>query len=90
LKAQGVAVFSLYPGTASTEGMVEYAKYDASVDLSQMETPQFTGRCVAALALDPKAIEDTGGILITAEVAQRYGFTDVDGKQPRSQRPELW
>ena len=90
LKPHGVAVFSLYPGMASTEGMVEYTKYDAMVDLGRMESPQFTGRCAAALALDPKAIEDTGKVLITAEVAERYGLTDVDGKQPRSQRAELW
>jgi len=90
LKAHNVAVFSLYPGTAATEGMIEYAKYDPRMDTSRMETPQFSGRCVAALALDPGAIEQTGSVLIAAEVAQRYGFTDVDGKQPRSERPELW
>jgi dehydrogenase/reductase SDR family protein 1 len=90
LKAHNVAVFSLYPGTASTEGMIEYAKYDPRVDISAMETPRFSGRCVAALALDPKAIEETGSVLIAAEVAQRYGFTDVDGKQPRSERAEKW
>jgi dehydrogenase/reductase SDR family protein 1 len=90
LKPHGVRVFSLYPGTTSTEGMVEYARYDPSVDISRMESPQFTGRCIAALALDPTAIEETGAILITAEVAEKYGLTDVDGKQPRSQRAELW
>ena len=90
LKAHNVAVFSLYPGTASTEGMIEYAKYDPRVDIGQMETPQFSGRCVAALASDPKAIEETGSVLIAAEVAQRYGITDVDGKQPRSERPDKW
>ena len=90
LKPHNVAVFSLYPGTASTEGMTEYAKYDPRVDISAMETPRFSGRCVAALALDPKAIEESGSVLIAAEVAQRYGFTDVNGKQPRSERPEKW
>lgn len=90
LKPHNVAVFSLYPGTASTEGMIEYAKYDPRVDISAMETPRFSGRCVAALALDPKAIEESGSVLIAAEVARRYGFTDVDGKQPRSERPEKW
>lgn len=90
LKAHNVAVFSLYPGTASTEGMIEYAKYDPRVDIGQMETPQFSGRCVAALASDPKAIEKTGSVLIAAEVAHRYGITDVDGKQPLSERSEKW
>ncbi len=90
LKDYGVSVFSLYPGQVSTEGMLEYAKYDKSIDVSNMESPQFIGRCVAALALDKNAIEHTGDILITAEVAEHYGITDVDGKQPKSLRSELW
>ena len=90
LKEHGVTVFSLYPGQVSTEGMHAYAKYDASVDLNKMETPQFIGRCVAALAQDEKAIENTGKILITAEVAAQYGFADIDGRRPTSQRAELW
>lgn len=90
LKPHNVAVLSLYPGTVSTEGMVEYAKYDPGVDLDAMETPQFSGRCVAALALDPGVIGETGSVLITAEVARRYGLTDMGGRQPRSERPEKW
>lgn len=90
LKEYGVSVFSLYPGNVKTEGMIEYAKHDKSIDLSKMESPQFVGRCVAALATDDNAIKETGEILITAEVAQRYGFTDIDGKQPTSLRDILW
>ncbi|WP_207647893.1 SDR family NAD(P)-dependent oxidoreductase [Alkaliphilus peptidifermentans] len=90
LKDYGVPVFSLYPGQVSTEGMIEYAKYDSNIDLGKMESPQFVGRCVAALANNENAIIDTGKVLITGEVAERYGFTDIDGKQPKSLRSELW
>lgn len=90
LKEHGIPVFSLYPGQVSTEGMVELAKYSSSIKISDMESPQFTGRCIAALAGDPEAINETGKILITAELAEKYGFTDIDGKLPRSLRPELW
>lgn len=90
LKEYNVPVFSLYPGQVSTEGMVEFAKYDSSVAIDKMETPQFVGRCIAALANDATAIKDTGKILITAEVAKKYGFADIDGKQPKSLRSELW
>lgn len=90
LKDHGVAVFSLYPGQVSTEGIVEYAKYYEDVDLSSMESPQFVGRCIAALSKDEKAIESTGKILITAEVAEQYGIIDIDGKQPKSHRNVLW
>ncbi len=90
LKEYNVPVFSLYPGQVSTEGMVELAKYNNSIDISKMESPQFVGRCIAALANDDNAIKDTGKILITSEVSERYGFTDIDGKQPKSLRAELW
>jgi dehydrogenase/reductase SDR family protein 1 len=74
LKDYGVSVFSLYPGQVSTEGMMEYAKFDSNIDVDKMESPQFVGRCVAALAKDEKAIIDTGKALTTAEVAQSYGL----------------
>lgn len=90
LKAYGIPVFSLYPGQVSTEGMIEYAKYNKDINIENMETPRFTGRCIAALATDPKAISRTGEILIAAEVAEYYGLTDVGGKQPKSLRAELW
>lgn len=51
---------------------------------------QFVGRCVAVLAQDENVIENTGKILITAEVAEQYGLTDIDGKNPKSQRAQLW
>ncbi|WP_432661959.1 SDR family NAD(P)-dependent oxidoreductase [Wukongibacter baidiensis] len=90
LKEYNVPVFSLYPGQVSTEGMIEFAKYNDSIDTSKMESPQFVGRCIAALGNDNNAIKDTGKILITAEMAENYGITDIDGKQPKSLRTELW
>ncbi|WP_094604007.1 3-oxoacyl-[acyl-carrier-protein] reductase FabG [Sporomusa silvacetica DSM 10669] len=90
LRQYGVTVISLYPDTVRTEGMIALAHQDKSIDLSDSESPQFVGRCVAALANDENIMNETGKILITAEVAQHYGFTDVDGRRPKSQREELW
>ena len=90
LKEYGIPVFSLYPGQVSTEGMIEFAKHSKDISIDNMESPQFTGRCIAALATDSNAISRTGEILITAEIAEHYGFADVDGKQPKSLRRELW
>ena len=90
LKPYGIPVVSLYPGQVSTEGMIEYAKYNKDINVGNMESPQFTGRCIAALANDQDIINETGKILITAELAEKYGFTDINGKQPRSLRAELW
>lgn len=90
LKPYGVTAVSLYPGTAATEGMLAFAAINPAIDLSTMETPQFTGRCVAALASDAACITHTGEVLIAAELALAYGFTDVNGKQPASERAKLW
>ncbi len=90
LEKYGVGVFSLYPGQVRTEGMVEYARHSEGVDLSKMETPQFVGRTVAALASDEDCLEWTGQILIAAELAQRYGISDINGSRPESLRALMW
>jgi dehydrogenase/reductase SDR family protein 1 len=75
-----ITVVSLYPGLVRTESVMEAADV---FDLSNSESPQFLGRAVAALAADPVRLERTGEVVIAAELAQDYGFTDVDGKRPR-------
>ena len=52
-------------------------------DLSNSESPEFIGRAVAALAHDPDSLRWAGRVLVAAAVAQDYGFTDMDGQQPR-------
>ncbi len=84
LKNYGVKMFSIYPGSVRTEGMLELAKYDPSLCLEEMETPQFVGRCIAALEQDDSIIEQNGEILRTAEIGLKYGFTDIDGRQPHA------
>ena len=37
----------------------------------------------AALARDPKVARWNGRVVVAAALAVEYGFTDVDGKQPR-------
>jgi hypothetical protein len=54
------------------------------LDLSNSESPQFIGRAIVALATDLDLMNKTGRVLIAAELAKDYGFTDIDGKQPRS------
>ena len=51
---------------------------------SNSESPEFIGRAVAALASDPDVMRHTGNVLVAAQVAREYGFTDIDGKQPRA------
>lgn len=80
LKNDHVAVVSLYPGLVRTEAVMKSAGF---FDMSNSESPQFIGRAVAALAADPDIMRKSGQVLVAAAVAQEYGFSDIDGKQPR-------
>ena len=80
LQEHNVAVVSLYPGLVRTEKIMEAAAF---LDLSNSESPQFIGRAVAALASDPDIMQKSGQVFVAAALAQEYGFTDVDEKQPR-------
>ena len=79
LRAHHVSVVSLYPGLVRTEKVMASAGW---LDLSNSESPRFVGRAVAALASDPRIMEKTGRVLIAAQLARDYGFSDVDGKMP--------
>ena len=39
-----------------------------------------------ALADDPEVMQRTGKVWVVAELAQEYGFDDIDGTRPRSLR----
>ena len=80
LKPHGVAAVSLYPGLVRTEKVMEAAQW---LDLSNSESPEFTGRAVVALATDPDVLRHTGKVLVVADLARAYGFTDIDGSTPR-------
>src|SRR5207249_7534444 len=79
LKPHGVTVVSLYPGLVRTELVLAAGVFD----LSNSESPEFIGRAVAALAGDPDVSRRTGAVLVAAALAGEYGFTDIDGRQPR-------
>lgn len=80
LRSHNITVVSLYPGLVRTERVMRVAK---NFDLSNSESPQFSGRVISALASDPKVMEKSGKILVAAQLALDYGIKDVDGKQPR-------
>jgi NAD(P)-dependent dehydrogenase (short-subunit alcohol dehydrogenase family) len=86
LAERGVTAVALYPGLVRTEAVLAAAEF---FDLSNSESPVFVGRAVAALAADSDVASLGGRALVAAELAQRYGFTDVDGRRPRSLRPDF-
>jgi dehydrogenase/reductase SDR family protein 1 len=80
LRPHGVAVVSLYPGLVRTEAVLAAGDH---FDLSNSESPQFIGRAVVALATDPAIMQRSGQVLVAAQLARAYGFTDIDGSQPK-------
>jgi NAD(P)-dependent dehydrogenase (short-subunit alcohol dehydrogenase family) len=79
LKKHNVVVVSVYPGLVRTEAVLSAGVFD----LSNSESPGFLGRVVAALADDDDPMRHSGKVLVAAQVAEEYGFTDIDGKLPR-------
>jgi NAD(P)-dependent dehydrogenase (short-subunit alcohol dehydrogenase family) len=55
---------------------------DAPSDFMLSESPRYIGRAVVALATDPKAMNKTGRVFSSWNLAREYGFTDLDGTQP--------
>lgn len=80
LREHHVAAVSLYPGLVRTESVLKAGDF---FDLSNSESPEFIGRAVAGLANDPVLMEKSGKVFVVAALALEYGFTDIDGKQPR-------
>ena len=79
LREHAVTVVSLYPGLVRTEAVLAAGVFD----LSNSESPEFLGRAVAALAVDPDRSRWTGRVVVAAALAEHYGFSDIDGRQPR-------
>jgi NAD(P)-dependent dehydrogenase (short-subunit alcohol dehydrogenase family) len=78
-----IAVVGLNPGFMRTERVRMYMTTEARkkaqrFDLS--ESPEFIGRAAAALAADTGVIGKTGQLLWASDLAQEYGFTDIDGR----------
>jgi NAD(P)-dependent dehydrogenase (short-subunit alcohol dehydrogenase family) len=85
----GVSTVSIWMGILLTErfrgafaghpeALAETAKH--------AETPEFTGHLINALFHDPDLAELSGHTVIGAELAQRYGITDEEGRRPPSHR----
>jgi NAD(P)-dependent dehydrogenase (short-subunit alcohol dehydrogenase family) len=82
LRRHGIAVVSLWPGLVLTERLRSQPDLESRFDTSGAETPRFTGRAAAALAADPEVLRFSGRALACRELADAYGFSDVDGRLP--------
>jgi NAD(P)-dependent dehydrogenase (short-subunit alcohol dehydrogenase family) len=96
LSVHNVTSVAITPGFLRTEAILEQfgvteanwqdaAEHNAQAKafgFQESETPNFVGRGIAALAADPQRAELSGGVYSSLTLSQRYGFTDVDGRQP--------
>jgi len=82
LRPFGVAVVSLWPGLVLTERTSRAKQALPTLNFAGAESQRFTGRAVAALAADPEALARSGRAFTSRELADAYGFRDVDGGLP--------
>jgi NAD(P)-dependent dehydrogenase (short-subunit alcohol dehydrogenase family) len=79
LRVHQIAVVALAPGFVRTE-RVEAAFAERPLP-ENLESPEYAGRAVAALASDANVLARSGQTLTVGQLAREYGFTDVDGRQ---------
>lgn len=95
LRSHHVAALAVTPGFLRSEEMLDYfgVKEENWKDAVKSgmphaehfmasETPFFIGRGIAALAADPDVFGKTGQSLGSWNLADEYGFSDVDGRRP--------
>jgi NAD(P)-dependent dehydrogenase (short-subunit alcohol dehydrogenase family) len=95
LAPHGATAVAITPGWMRSEIMLDgfgvtednwrdaLARVPPTFELS--ETPRYVGRAVAALAADPARSRWNQRSVSSGELAQEYGFTDIDGS-----RPDVW
>jgi NAD(P)-dependent dehydrogenase (short-subunit alcohol dehydrogenase family) len=80
LQPHQIAVVALAPGFVGTE-RVRAAFSAAGRGPVDLESQEYTGRAVVALAADANVMARSGRVLSVGQLAAEYGFTDVDGRQ---------
>jgi NAD(P)-dependent dehydrogenase (short-subunit alcohol dehydrogenase family) len=99
LEPYNVASVALWQGLTLTEkardNLAKMAsKMTSSVTGQAGSTVEHPGLVIAAMAADPDIMKRSGGVYITAELADEYGIVDIDGKTIQSVREKrgspLW
>lgn len=81
LKSLGITTVALCPGWMRTERVIDagFGPEDGAT-----ESTAYVGRAVVSLAKDPFVSNEAGSILMVADLARKYNFTDIDGTQPNA------
>ena len=91
LEPHNVASLTMWQGLTLTEKAKDNLakvgdKMTSSITSMQGSSVEHPGRVIAAMAADPDIMKRSGGEFVTAELAQEYGITDVDGSVIASAR----
>lgn len=95
LRPHSIAAPAVTPGFLRSEAVLDHFRVaevtwrDAIAQdphFAQSETPYYLGRGGAALAGDPGVMSKTGGAFNSGDLAEAYGFADVDGRRPHWMR----
>ncbi len=92
---QDVAAMSLWLGFVRTERNEPLFQHPDAMKgpygkfLANAESPELIGRVIEALHRDDERMERSGRVLIVAELAEQYGISEADGRQPKSNREVL-
>ncbi|KAJ1360346.1 Dehydrogenase reductase SDR member 1 [Parelaphostrongylus tenuis] len=93
LKQYGVSIVSLWPGMVKTElsemlrdenkleKMVQQSRNQLDRAFKQSESTESVGKAIVALAADAKVQKESGKVLMTDDLANEYGFKDIDGEE---------
>jgi NAD(P)-dependent dehydrogenase (short-subunit alcohol dehydrogenase family) len=82
LRRHEIAAVALHPGFVRTERVEAAWALLGEGPAQVVHSPEYVGRAVAHLAGDPDIMACSGDVLAVGDLAQRYGFTDIDGRQP--------
>lgn len=89
LRSRGVVSVSLWPGAVQTELVSELViEKEAPQGINPKfkdvfvngETTEMSGKCIVNLAKDKNLMSLTGKVLMTCDLARRYGLRDIDGR----------
>src|SRR6185503_3162533 len=82
LKPHNIAVVALAPGFMRTERVAGAFEAAGNKEyLNFTESPEYVGRAVVAIASDPSVLEESGKVLAVGDLAEKYGFNDIDGRR---------
>lgn len=91
LRPHNVTALAVTPGFLRSEAVLDFfgvnegdwrTAGERDPHFLASETPRFVGRAVAALAADPAVATKAGRVVTSWDLAEEYGFDDVDGTRP--------